>query len=81
MNKEQAVLINLNNIEKLKEFAKKVVTFTSDVNIYHDSKSYDAKSIMSIFAIDASKPRYVEIISNNPKEISKFKETMKEFEI
>lgn len=79
MRKENSVLIKINDWEKLKRFAAIVTKIESDINIYHGSGYYDAKSILAIIALGIDKPRYVEIISNNEEEIKSFKEQMSEF--
>lgn len=79
MKKENSVLIQINDWDKLKEFASVISKIESDVNIYHGSGYYDAKSILAIIALGINKPRYIEIISNNNEEINNFKEQMKPF--
>lgn len=81
MNYSNSVLIKINDFTDIRKFANAVTKFESDINIYYnDSKYYDAKSIMAVFALDMSQPKYIEIISNNKDEILKFKESMAEFE-
>lgn len=80
MDKTKSILVNLNSMESIKDFANAVTSFDSDVNIYNGNKSYDAKSIMAIFAIDTSVPRYVEIVSDYVDEIENFKEVMSKFQ-
>jgi len=79
MTQKISVLINLDTFEKIKQFAPIVTSFESDVNIYHSSGYYDAKSIMAILALDVSKPRLVEIISDDEAEIALFIEKLKPF--
>lgn len=80
MNYNNSLLIKINDIEDIRKFANIVITFDSDINIYYNkNKYYDAKSILAIMALDISKPKYIEIISNNKDEIIRFKECMKEF--
>ena len=81
MKKENSVLIKINDWETLKNFASVVSKIESDVNIYHGSGYYDAKSILAIIALNMDKPRYVEIISNDESEINSFKEQMKVFTV
>lgn len=81
MNKSKAVLIKIDNWERLKKFAAIVTMFESDINIYHGSGYYDAKSILAIIALSMDKARYVEIVSNNEDEVNKFKEQMNEFAV
>ena len=78
MNK---LTIKLDTFEKIKEFAQKVVTFESDVNLRRGSQYFDAKSILSVFVLlDMSKPVDVELISSNEEELIRFINTMKTFE-
>ena len=81
MELSKSILINFDTFDKIKEFARIVSTFESDVNIYYGAKSYDAKSIMAIFALDLSKSRYLEIISDNEEEIKRFFEVMQPFAV
>ena len=37
------ILINLNTIDKVVKFSREIITLDSDVNIYQDSRYYDAK--------------------------------------
>lgn len=79
MNKNKSKLIRLNKIEDIKKFANIVVKYESEINIYCGSEFYDAKSIMAIFALDTSVPRYVEIMSDDEEEVSKFLGQMEQF--
>lgn len=79
MTQEKGFLIDLKSMEDIKAFANTVVKYDGDVNIYQGSKSYDAKSIIAIFALDTSIPRFVEIISNDDEEIEDFARDMEKF--
>lgn len=79
MTQGKGFLIDLKSMEDIKSFANTVVKYDSDVNIYQGSKSYDAKSIIAIFALDTSIPRFVEIISNDKEEIDDFARDMEKF--
>lgn len=79
MTQGKGFLIDLKSMEDIKSFANTVVKYDSDVNIYQGSKSYDAKSIIAIFALDTSIPRFVEIISNDKEEIEDFARDMEKF--
>ena len=79
MTQGKGFLIDLKSMEDIKSFANTVVKYDSDVNIYQGSKSYDAKSIIAIFALDTSIPRFVEIISNDEEEIEDFARDMEKF--
>ena len=43
---EKKLMIRLDSIDTIREFAKYVVTFKSDINIIKGSVVYDAKSIL-----------------------------------
>lgn len=79
MIKENSVLIQMNKIIDIRKFAAIVTKYESDINIYNGSSAYDAKSIMAIFALDTSQPRYVEILSNDQEEINTFIMQMEPF--
>lgn len=79
MTQEKGFLIDLKSMEDIKAFANTVVKYDGDVNIYQGSKSYDAKSIIAIFALDTSIPRIVEIISSDEEEIEDFARDMEKF--
>ena len=79
MTQGKGFLIDLKSMEDIKSFANTVMKYDSDVNIYQGSKSYDAKSIIAIFALDTSIPRFVEIISNDKEEIEDFARDMEKF--
>ena len=79
MTQGKGFLIDLKSMEDIKSFANTVVKYDSDVNIYQGSKSYDAKCIIAIFALDTSIPRFVEIISNDKEEIEDLARDMEKF--
>ena len=76
MNK---IKINLNDKEKIQNFIQAAITFKSDIDIISGSQVYDAKSVLGVFNLDFSKDTYVQMISYDEQEISKFKEVMEEF--
>lgn len=79
-NNENSVMILFKDFDAVKKFCGKVSKFESDVNIYYDEVNYyDAKSIMAIYAIDFSKPRYIEIMTNSDEEREMFLREMEEF--
>ena len=73
------ILINLNTIDKVVKFSREIITLDSDVNIYQDSRYYDAKSILAIFSLNMNQKHYIEIISDDEDEIKKFNEIAEEF--
>ena len=68
------ILINLNTIDKVVKFSREIITLDSDVNIYQDSRYYDAKSILAIFSLNMNQKHYIEIISDDEDEIKLFNE-------
>lgn len=81
MNYNNSMLIKINDFSDIRKFANEIVKFDSDINIYYnDSKYYDAKSIMAVCALDISQPKYIEILSSDKDEITKFRECMAQFE-
>ena len=73
------ILINLNTIDKVVKFSREIITLDSDVNIYQDSRYYDAKSILAIFSLNMNQKHYIEIISDDENEIRKFNEIAEEY--
>ena len=73
------ILINLNTIDKVVKFSREIITLDSDVNIYQDSRYYDAKSILAIFSLNMNQKHYIEIISDDEDEIKKFNEIAEEY--
>ena len=73
------ILINLNTIDKVVKFSREIITLDSDVNIYQDSRYYDAKSILAIFSLNMNQKHYIEIISDDEDEIRKFNGIAEEY--
>jgi len=72
MVKTNEYKINLNTINKVKEFCKDMNQFTSEIVIYRGRYIINAKSIMGIFSIDIRKSIIVEIYSDNKNEMELF---------
>lgn len=53
--------VNLNSVEKVKNFVNEVSAFDSDVDLVSSRYVIDAKSLMGIFSLDLSRPIEVEI--------------------
>ena len=70
--------VNINSIEKAKEFSNLAMLINSDVKLCSKQGGYviDAKSIMGIFSLDLSKN--VELVISDPTE--KDKELIKKFD-
>ena len=64
---------------EFQKFSREIITLDSDVNIYQDSRYYDAKSILTIFSLNMNQKHYIEIISDNEYEIRKFNEIAEEY--
>lgn len=73
--------ILLNDFSKIKYFNNIVSSFISDIDIVKGRYVIDAKSTMGIFTLDLSQPVDVIIHSEDDEEITRFYETMKEFEV
>lgn len=71
--------INLNTIEKVKQFVNIVDKFESDVDIEQGKYRVKAKSIIAIFSLNLLEPLLVKIDRKNEKEIESFNEVMEEF--
>ncbi len=58
------IKVNLNSIDKVKEFVNILNTFDGDFDLITDRYVVDAKSIMGIFSLDISKD--IELAIHNP---------------
>lgn len=77
MNKEVAV--NLNTIQKVKDFVNIVDKFESDIDVISGHYVCDAKSIMALFSLNLLEPMIIKIYSENIEEIESFNKVMEEF--
>jgi len=73
--------IRIKEFSEIKEFAKDVTSFESDIDICKGSIVYDAKSIMAIIALGSLDNIHVVIKSNNEEEIKKFNEVMTKYKV
>ena len=76
------VIVNLNDITKIKRFSQVCSTFESDIDIasLSDPKYIiDAKSVMGVYGLDLSKKAVVKLISDNEVELMNFHQAMREF--
>lgn len=80
MVKENSILIRIDALDKLKQFAEAVTKFESNIDIHYNSLIYDAKSIISVYALVSSEPRYIEINPISKSEHRIFMESMRRFE-
>lgn len=78
MNKRK---IRLKTPEETTEFINICSTYSSDINVLDGSIELDAKSIVSMFSIANGKVVEVEIISSDEKEIERFIDKTRKFEV
>ncbi len=76
---ETILTLNLNTLDKVKEFTNEANKFNSDIDIIRDRYVIDGKSILGIYTIDLTKPVTVRIISDDKAEIARFNEKMEQF--
>jgi len=57
--------INVNSIEKVKDFCEKANRVECDIELYCGKYVIDAKSIMGIFSLNISKPLKMVVNSDN----------------
>lgn len=74
-------VVKLNNIETLKNFISDISKFESNIDAIRGRYVIDAKSIMGMFSIDLSQPVDILIYSDNERELEKFEEIMKKYEV
>lgn len=67
--------------EEMTEFINICSTYNSDINVFDGSVILDAKSIVSMFSISNGKVVQVEMISDDEKEIERFIEKTRKFEV
>lgn len=73
------VIVNLNDMNKIKLFVNAASTFMSDIDLVNGRYAVDAKSIMGVFSLDLSKPIEAVIYSEDKEELDRFEEVMKIF--
>lgn len=57
--------INVNSIEKVKDFCEKANRVECDIELYSGKYVIDAKSLMGIFSLNISKPLKMVVNSDN----------------
>jgi phosphotransferase system HPr-like phosphotransfer protein len=77
MNKK--VTVNLNAIQKVKDFVNIIDKFESDVDIEQGKYVINAKSIMAIFSLNLLEPMVAKMDSENEEEMESFIRVMEEF--
>lgn len=78
---ENRMKIRLKTPEETTEFINICSAYDSDINVLDGSIMLDAKSIVSMFGITNGKIVEVEMISNNKKEVERFVERIRKFEV
>ncbi len=71
--------INLNTVEKVKEFCAITLKIKPDLDIVVGRYIIDAKSIMGIFSVDISKNLVLRIASDDLNECNEIKEKLSKF--
>ena len=74
-------IVNLNNVEKIKQFSADVSKFESEIDVVSNRYTVDAKSIMGLFSLNLSKPVDVIFYSDDEFELEKFAVIMKNYEV
>ena len=75
------MIIKLNDFDKIKKFANTVCAFEEPIELSKegDNVVYNAKSILSLFAMDLSSPLNARIITNNAERVAIFERELAEF--
>lgn len=75
------IRINLNTIDKVKEFVNLATKFACDLDLTSENRRYiiDAKSIMGIFSLDLSNNLTLVIHSEKTEEVQGVIAAVKEF--
>lgn len=76
---EKKLHIRIKEFSEIKEFARDITSFESDIDICKGSTVYDAKSIMAIFALGNLDDIYVVIKSDSEDEIKCFNDLMDKY--
>ena len=71
--------VNLNSIERVKNFVNQIINIESDVDLIYGRYTLDAKSIMAIFSVSLNNKLKLVIHSDNEDEIRRFNEIAEEF--
>ena len=71
--------VNLNSIERVKNFVNKITTIESDIDLIYGRYTLDAKSIMAIFSINLNNKLKLVLHSDDEDEIRKFNEIAEEY--
>lgn len=71
-----SVRVNLNSIDKVKEFVNVITRFDGDFDLVSGRYIVNAKSIMGIFSLDLSKPIELQIHNNDDVVLEQLKKFM-----
>lgn len=74
-----SVNVNLNSIDKVKEFVNIMTNQIFDVDLVSDRYVIDAKSIMGIFSLDLSTPKELVVHTDDGTAFATLKEEIKKF--
>ena len=77
MEKERYV--NLNSIERVKNFVNQIVKIESDIDLISGRYTLDSKSIMAIFSVNLNNKLKLILHSDDEDEIGKFNEIAEEY--
>lgn len=69
-----SIIVNLNDVEAVKQFVEDMRKLPCDVDIIKDHYIIDAKSIMGIFSLSLDQPVTVKIHSDDEETIKLFEE-------
>lgn len=73
------IQIKLYDFNKVRDFVRVTRSFMSDVDVMSGNTVLDGKSILSLYALDLSKPLQVRIISDDIAENRRFDAEMENF--
>ena len=76
---ESTRYVNLNSIERVKNFVNQIINIESDVDLIYGRYTLDAKSIMAIFSINLNNKLKLVLHSDDEDEIRKFNEIAEEY--
>ena len=77
MEKERYV--NLNSIERVKNFVTQIIKIESDIDLISGRYTLDSKSIMAIFSVNLNNKLKLVLHSDDEDEIKLFNEITEEF--
>ena len=79
--KETVFIVNLDTIDKVKEFVSIVSKFNEEVTIKSENYEVDAKSTLALFSLDITKPLIVCLYSDNSRIEDSFESCIEKFKI